>query len=129
MKSRMVAAVIMAATMIGGMFATTPAEAMSADRAEEMWRKREEDTRRIPREFSKIRLKIAIAQIGKLAELEAWLASFEVAPGYSALDAWNDAQVISDDFEGFSYYYEAAKLALGVDDATAEAIIAASVAQ
>lgn len=74
--------------------------------------------------FSKIRLKIAIAQLGKLAELETWLASFEVAPGYSALEAWNDAQVISDDFEGFAQYFAAAKQILGVSDAQAEAILA-----
>ena len=78
-----------------------------------------------PRTFSKIRLKIAIARIGKLAALETWLASFEVAPGYSALAAWNDAQVISDDFEGFAAFYAAAKSALGVDDATADALLAA----
>ena len=75
------------------------------------------------RSFSKIRLKIAIAKIGKLSELEAWLASLEVAPGYSALEAWNDAQVIQDDFEGFTRFYEAAKIALGVTDEQAAAIL------
>jgi len=79
------------------------------------------------RTFSKIRLKMAIAKLGKLAALEAWLSSFEVAPGYSALEAWNDATVIQDDFDGFAQLYAAAKVALGVDDATAEAILEACV--
>lgn len=77
-----------------------------------------------PRTFSKIRLKIAIAKLGKLQALETWLASIEVAPGYSALAAWNDAQVIQDDFEGFKTIYAAAKLALDVTDEQAEALLA-----
>lgn len=78
-----------------------------------------------PRTFSKIRLKIAIAKLGKLQELETWLSSLEVAPGYSALAAWNDATVIQDDFENFATMYEAAKVALGVTSEQAEAILAA----
>lgn len=83
----------------------------------------------VPRAFSKIRLKIAIAKLGKLQALETWLASIEVAPGYSALAAWNDAQVIQDDFEGFNTIYAAAKLALDVTDEQAEALLAECLTQ
>lgn len=129
MSKKTIAIALIAVCAIGGALAPAAAYATNADKAAEMWRRRQEDTRRIPREFSKIRLKIAIAQLGKLDALEQWLSSFEVAPGYTALEAWNDAQVISDDFEGFDTFFEAAKVVLGVDDAQAEAILAASVAQ
>ena len=79
-----------------------------------------------PKTYSKIRLKIAIAKIGKLDALESWLKSFEVETGYSAYDAWIDAQEIADDFEGFAQFREAAKVALGVTEEQAVAILKAA---
>lgn len=79
-----------------------------------------------PKTYSKIRLKIAIAKIGKLEALEAWLKSFDVESGYSAYEAWIDAQEIADDFEGFGEFREAAKTALGVTEEQAVAILKAA---
>jgi hypothetical protein len=79
-----------------------------------------------PKTYSKLRLKLAIAELGKLAELEAWLGSFEVKPGYTALAAWNDAQDISDAFEGFAQFREAAKVALGVTEEQCQAVLRAA---
>ena len=82
-----------------------------------------------PRVFSKIYLKIAIARLGKLEALESWLASVEIEPGYSALAAWNDAQNISEDFEGFAEILGKVKEALGVSDEEVEAILVAGLAR
>ena len=83
--------------------------------------------RKVPaKTYSKIRLKLAIAELGKLAALEAWLGSFEVKPGYTALAAWNDAQEISDAFEGFAQFREAAKTALGVTEEQCKAVLDAA---
>ena len=75
-----------------------------------------EDSTAHPVSYSRIFLKIAIARLGKLKQFEEWLSSFEVAPGYSALEAFNDANVIRTDFENFDVYLKAAKEALGLDD-------------
>lgn len=84
------------------------ADTDTSAKATEMWKKRVRDTVTTHRVFSKIRLKMAIASLGKLPQMEAWLASFEVAPSYTALEAWNDANVISDDFPCFYEFYEKA---------------------
>ena len=76
-----------------------------------------------PRQFSKIHLKIAVAKLGKLQALEEWLASFEVAPGYTALAAWNDANVIADDFDGFERFYEEALGVLGITKELGDTIL------
>ena len=76
-----------------------------------------------PRQFSKIHLKIAIARLGKLQALEDWLASFEVAPGYTALAAWNDANVIADDFDGFERFYEESLSVLGITKELGDTIL------
>lgn len=76
-----------------------------------------------PTKYSRIKLEIAIAKLGKYAALEAFLSSQEVAPGYTALTAWKSAQVIQDDFEGFDAYYAAVLVALGIDKETGDAIL------
>lgn len=77
-----------------------------------------------PRTFSKLRLEIALAQMGLLATLDAWLSSFEVAPGYTAARAFATAQDISEDFAGFDTFFAAAKQQFGITDAQAESILA-----
>ena len=76
-----------------------------------------------PKSYSKIRIEIELAKIGKYSALETWLASVEIAPGYTALKAWSSAVVIQDDFEGFYTYLEAVKKALGITDKQAEDIL------
>ena len=75
------------------------------------------------RTFSRMYLEIAIAGAGLLNALDAYLASFEVSPGYSAARAWDRANVIREEFPGFDSYFAAAKKALGITDAQAEAIL------
>lgn len=79
-----------------------------------------------PKRYRKIVIKAAIANLGKLHALNAWLASFEVGPGYSALEAWADANEIATDYPGFAEFFDAAKSALGVTDEQASAILAAA---
>lgn len=81
-----------------------------------------------PRVFSKLKIKMAIARLGKLAELEAWLANIEVAPAYTALAAWNDAQNISEDFDGFADIFAQVKMAFGISDEEGEKLLSACVA-
>ena len=81
-----------------------------------------------PRTFSKLKIKMAIARMGKLAELESWLANVEVAPGYTALAAWNDAQNISEDFDGFTDIFGKVKEAFGISDEDGEKLLSACVA-
>lgn len=78
------------------------------------------------RSFSKIRLKMAIAKAGLLQAFETMLSSIEIAPGYTALDAWNDAQVIRDDFEGFNGMIETIKTSLGVSNEIIEQILSSA---
>ena len=67
-----------------------------------------------PKIYSKLKIKLALAKLGKLQILESWLASFKIETGYSALAAWNDAQVISDDFDGFNAMYQQVLQLLGM---------------
>lgn len=76
-----------------------------------------------PRTFSKLRLEMALANLGLIAALDAWLASIELEPGYTAARAWNTANDISEDFPNYSQYLAAAKAQFGITDAQAEAIL------
>lgn len=78
-----------------------------------------------PRRFSKLRLYAAIAQHGLWGRLEEWLKA-QTVEGLDAYTAFLLAQDISDDHPLFAPLYAAAKATLGVDDATAEAILAAA---
>ena len=82
----------------------------------------------VPKVYSKIKIKMAIANLGYIPALESWLASAEVAPGYSALAAWNDANVISDDFPGFETYYAAALAKFGITREQGDAILSQCIA-
>lgn len=82
----------------------------------------------VPKVYSKLKIKMAIANLGYLPALESWLASAEVAPGYSALAAWNDANVISDDFPGFETYYAAALAKFGITREQGDAILSQCIA-
>ena len=75
------------------------------------------------RSFSKIKLKIAIARNGLLQVFETMLQNMEVAPGYTALDAWNDAQIIRDDFDGFDDMLASIKSNLDVSDEEVDQIL------
>lgn len=99
------------------------------EQLEEEDRRREEEERERPKRYRKIILKAEIAKIGKLQALNSLLSGFEVAPGYSALEAWGDANEIATDYPGFSEYLAAAQTALGVDDATVATILAAAEAE
>lgn len=78
------------------------------------------------RSFSKIKLKIAMATAGVLPEFESFIHEIEVAPGYSAFDAWNDAQIIKDDFNGFDEMLSTIKTTLGVSDEIVNQILSES---
>ena len=67
-----------------------------------------------PKTYSKLRIKLALAKLGKLQLFESLLSTFEIADGYQALAAWNDAQDISDGFDGFNEFYSTALSALGM---------------
>lgn len=79
-----------------------------------------------PRTFSKLKLKGAIATAGLLPAFKELLAGMEVAPGYSAQDAFADAVNLSEANDGFKSAVAAAKDALGVTDEDVERILAAS---
>lgn len=113
---------------VGSIFAADEAPGPAA-RALEMWRKRSCDTVATTRVFSKLSLKLAIANLGKLPRLEAWLASFEVAPNYTALEAWNDANVVSDAFPGFEDLYNHALEILDISREQGDDILAKCIAE
>lgn len=78
------------------------------------------------RSFSKIKLKMAIAKAGLLDAFESFIREIEIAPGYFAYDAWNDAQVIRDDFDGFDNMLSTIKSTFGLSDETIEQILNAA---
>jgi len=88
----------------------------------------ENEARVIPasRTFSKLRLYAALSAIGKWDALRAWLEA-QTVNGMNAWTAFSLAQDLSEDNELFGQWLAAAKAALGVDDATAESLLAASV--
>ena len=79
----------------------------------------------VPRRFSKLRLYAAIQQLGKWEALETWLKS-QTIDGLDAYTSFILAQDLSDDHPMFEPLFTAAKATLGVDDATADAILAAA---
>lgn len=87
-----------------------------------------EDPPAPPRVFSKLKLKGAIAQAGLLSAFKDMLSGMEVATGYSALEAFNDAVNLSEAHPKFADAIAVAKQTLPVTDEQIEAILAASVA-
>lgn len=70
--------------------------------------------------YSKLRLCLALADIGKLDAFKAWLA----ASGYEFL--WNAAQDLASDNAMFAAGVEAVKSALALTDAEADDVLAAA---
>ena len=84
-----------------------------------------------PRVFSKLKLKMALAQAGLLHQFLAVLQGVELieGSGYMASDAFADAVNLSEANDGFKAAVQAAKNALGVTDEDVKRILAASVAE
>lgn len=78
-----------------------------------------------PRVFSKLRLYGALAEAGLWERFEAWLKTQTIC-GRNGWTAFSLAQNITDDHPLFGPIFSAAKEALGMDDATAEAMLAAA---
>ena len=76
-----------------------------------------------PTRYSKLKLYAAIAQMGKWDALETWLKG-QTINGVNAYAAFLMAQDLRTDHPLFMQYFTAAKQVLGVDDATADAILA-----
>ena len=77
------------------------------------------------RTFSKLRLYAALAQAGMWDALKAWLEG-QTIDGVNAYTAFSLAQELTDAHPLFAQWYAAAKVALDVDDETAEAILSAA---
>lgn len=81
-----------------------------------------------PRVFSKINLETAVFKRGLLAKLDAFVDTQTITNEFGDImplrRAYNTAQTFREDHPLFAPYLEAAKSALGVDDETAEAILA-----
>ena len=75
--------------------------------------------------FSKLRLYAALAQAGLWDALKIWLEG-QTIDGVNAYTAFSLAQELTDAHPLFTQWYAAAKVALGVDNETAEAILAVS---
>lgn len=78
------------------------------------------------RTFSKLKLYGALVKAGLWDALVAWLQSQSVE-GINAYTAFTLAQDISDNHPLFKEYYQAARLALGLSEEQAEAILNESV--
>lgn len=81
-----------------------------------------------PRVFSKLKLKGAIATAGLLPAFKEMLSGMEVAPGYTAKEAFDDAVNLSEAHPKFADAVAVAKQILPVTDEQIEAILASSVA-
>ena len=85
-----------------------------------------------PRVFSKINLEAAVFKRGLLATLDAFVdaqtITNEMGDTMPLRRAYNTAQTFREDHPLFAPYLAAAKKALGVDDETADAILAEAVA-
>ena len=79
-----------------------------------------------PRTFSKLKLYAALSNANLWDALKTWLES-QTYEGMNAWTAFSLAQDLSKDHPMFAKWFEAAKEALGVDDSTADAILAAAV--
>lgn len=78
-----------------------------------------------PPRYSKLKLYVALSQIGKWQALKEWLMTQEVN-GLNAWEAFSLAQDLSADNELFNTWVQLAKNALGVDDETVQAILKAA---
>ncbi len=78
-----------------------------------------------PPRYSRLKLFVAVSQIGKWDDLEAWLKSQNVN-GMNAWTAFMLANDLASDNELFILWLNKAKEALGVDDATVQAILKAA---
>ena len=76
-----------------------------------------------PTRYSRLKLYAAIARMGKWDELETWLKS-QTIDGVNAYTAFLIANELRTDHPLFMQYFTAAKQVLGVDDTTADAILA-----
>lgn len=81
-----------------------------------------------PRTFSKINMEAAVFKRGLLAKLDAFVdaqtITNEMGDTMPLRRAYNTAQTFREDHPLFAPYLAAAKSALGVDDATADEILA-----
>lgn len=76
-----------------------------------------------PRRFSKLRLYAAMSQVGLWDALKSWLSA-QTYEGMNAWEAFSLAQELTEDHPMFAEWFSAAKTELGVDDATAEELLA-----
>ena len=80
-------------------------------------------------QYSKLKLETSLALMGKKPALDAFLGSVEVAPGYTALEAWKSATVISDNYPNFGTYYAAVLEALGMSKEEGDNLLAGCIAE
>jgi hypothetical protein len=78
-----------------------------------------------PRTFSKLKLYAALAAANLWDALKTWLEA-QTYEGMNAWTAFSLAQELTEDHPMFAAWFSAAKTALGVDDATAEALLDAA---
>ena len=76
-----------------------------------------------PRTFSKLKLYAVLSAANLWDALKAWLEA-QTYEGMNAWTAFSLAQDLTEDHPMFAKWYSAAKTALGVDDATAEELLA-----
>lgn len=76
-----------------------------------------------PRTFSKLKLYAALSAANLWDALKAWLEA-QTYEGMNAWTAFSLAQELTEDHLMFAAWFSAAKTALGVDDATAEELLA-----
>ena len=90
-----------------------------------------DDTPPVPRVFSKLRLEIALFNAGLLPEVDAFIdaqtITNENGETMPLRRAYSTALTFAEDNEYFAPFLSAVKTTLGIDDATAEAILSASV--
>ena len=77
------------------------------------------------KKYSRLKVYVACVQLGLWEKLEAWLKTQNVN-GVNAYTAFMLANELTADNELFIPMMQAAKTALGVDDATIQAVLAAS---
>lgn len=78
-----------------------------------------------PPRYSKLKLYVALSQIGKWQALKEWLMTQEVN-GLNAWEAFSLAQDLTADNELFNLWIDRAKEALQVDDETAAQVLKAA---
>lgn len=89
----------------------------------------EDNGEEVPVSYSRIYLKIALAKIGKLQAFENLLSTIEIAPQYTALEAFNDANVIRTNFPGFDDYLATICTELEIDNVTKMQILSSCIAE